>query len=153
MSVHWSGDGISSFTFNGKRHMTPGGAFAYSSSYDSIDFEITSRKRIDKSLFDHRGTLGLVLWHNGKKENVTIENAFIREYEREYSDSLKSCVTRITFIAPPTMTCPEIITYDQGWRAWGFASEEVVLQGKEAEEYTEDMEYADYGYAYDYDEW
>ena len=140
-------NGISSFTFNGKRHMTPGGAFDYCTSYDSIDAEITSRKRIDKSLFDHQGELGLVLWHNGKKTNVVIEDACIREYETNYSDLLQICVTRILFIAPPTME-PPMRSYDRkGWATWGFSRDtENVVPESEAEEYTEDMEYADYGY-------
>jgi hypothetical protein len=152
MSDHWSGDGISSFTFNGKRHMTPGSAFVFSTSYDGVEFEITSQTRIDQSMVDHQGALGLILWRNGKKEKVVIENALIKEFSIDYPQEAPNGVTRIVFIAPPVSEPPMRTTDRKGWATWCFASEGAVLQEKKTEEYTEEMEYDDYGYDYDYDE-
>ena len=145
-----NGLGVSSFTWNGKRHMTPGGTIEYCSSFDSVEVQIESRKRINVSDFLTTGTLQLILWYNGKKERVTIEEAFMREYVRCPLDLAGTEVTRIIFTAPPFMEAPVAIRTGAGYVTWQFPSEaaEAYVEPTDGDDGDDDdeQEYEDYDY-------
>ena len=135
-----NGLGVSSFTWNGKRYMTPGGTCEYISSLDSIEVEIESRRKFKTDDFCDPGELKLLLKHNGKKQYVTIEHARVGEYQTDF----KTKSTKVVFFAPSIME-PVPFTNRYGFMTWTASSESKVT----CEEPTDDadeQEYEDYGY-------
>jgi len=100
---------ISSFTWNGKRHMIPGGIIEYTITMDTVEVLIESPKHIKLSDCLATGTLQLILRYKGKKERVTIEDAFVREYDPCALYSSRPEVTRIIFLAPPSKNDPPFV--------------------------------------------
>ena len=104
-----SGLSISSFTWNGKRHMTPGGIIEYTITMDTVEVLIESHRHIKLSDYLATGTLQLILRYKGKKERVSIEDAFVREYDPCMLCSSGPEVTRIIFLAPPSKNDPSFV--------------------------------------------